>query len=327
MISKVSKSRFSKKAQEESGASLGLVSALLITIALILVITIFFKDNVLNYVQGKNIEEQTCRNDILAHSSATKWSAGTINTLPNCKPLDIKINPLSNSANKELADAMMFCQERWQFGKLELFPDISGKDDYGIYCNPCAHIEFTNYAPMNNFFDYLYGSSPDGYSSKYIDLLKTYNSPGAPQSSLQGLSSVPVLTNTDYLVIFVYAKGESSIGRLKDNFNKHYARNFKKVAKGTVYGAIAGGVVTVAVGLTAIIAGVFSGGVGTVVVLGAAGGVAGASAGGYLTYFFGDAVVPVWVSEVLLVPNNAETFLNIGCQATYQGKKTALKDV
>jgi hypothetical protein len=249
-----------------------------------------------------NPAETACRASIQTHAKLLDLSADTIKTELKCEPrtITVKVGDEEN-AKRQLAEAMRSCWDRWGKGNLVLFKES------GIYCNPCAYITFDKPSGITGFEEYLQTAFVPKTQTTYADyLLGTSSSQGSAVKKKPGSSEVmiPFSTDRDAVVFFVYAKG-TSVQKMSEYFSRDIARNTKEIASNTVVGAAAG------VGIALFVIG--TGGVGAIVI----GGI-GAASGGVLTYLYGDAKKPEWISLVMLRQNDAAELKKIGCEFAQQ---------
>jgi hypothetical protein len=270
-------------------------------------------------------EEAQCRASIVAHARIVYASGGDLISQIVCTPKQVTISTENEeNAKRQLAETMKTCWDRWQRGTPELFKDN------GIYCNPCAFVSFQGGRDsLTNFPAYLSATNitKDGptyavYLSSSSSQYAQGNVPAVGANEPQQLLS----TKTDYAVLFVTAKGKSNVAFLKDHFWDNPARSTGTVVKGSIRGAAVGGV-GASIGIIGAAAlGLAVPGPGWVVtgivVLGVAGGAIG---GGMYTYEKSTVELPEWVSQVELVPNDADYIAKLGCRKVEQQGPSQLK--
>lgn len=301
-----------KKGEELSSK---LFILMIIAIAFLLVMVIFFKQTFDKPVD----EEALCRQDIEMHSSITKWTAGILTTLPHCKPNQVLIDPLSEEANHELAEELKFCWDRWQQGKLQLFPDDPNdlnddEEGEGIYCNPCSIITYKNNQPLEGFTNYLLTEKPKGREDTYYEYLNSFHT--NDNTKLNPAFQDKILTDDDYVVLYLHAKGENSLLSVRKALDSQYkAQAVKSMVQDGIQGAAIGGGVAAAgiVGVSAVIgSAVITGGFSLIIV-----GV-GVGVGAIWGAMSADVKTPEWASIVVMDKVSSETFKNLGCQYSYQ---------
>jgi hypothetical protein len=196
------------------------------------------------------IAKTICEADIKAHEAA-HVSGFDFSSKIRCPTEYITIKTDDQTEiKKTIATKMYECSKRYNRGKKELF----GEEQ--TYCDICAVMNFETSNPITGFAEYLLAEkTPEGIS--YMDYLMGHETEEAadvlatrPDISASGR---PLDPSKNYSVIFVYAKGSSSIDRLRDFLNEDL-KHAGYMAAGTFF--VVGGILTIASGGTfAVVAG------------------------------------------------------------------------
>jgi len=279
----------------------GSIASVLLILAAVVVLLLFITRQL--HAGDLSVDEQKCRDSIALHSHVVHLGGGGSTPPIECTPKVVTVdNRDPDKAKQQVADQMVFCWDRWQQGKAELFTED------GIYCNPCSIIRFTDPSkPIRGFSTYL-TTQKTKYDLTYAQYLlgfQTEAAKGNVKYDLPDASVDRIAADQDFSVVFVYAKGKS-VQTIKDNFAKNPVGSTKQIALMTGVGAVAG-VAALAIS---------TGGIGLVVI--GVGAVAGGGMAALGEYFFGSAPRPEWVSFVVLQPYAADSFTGLNCSKINQ---------
>ncbi len=265
--------------------------------------------------------EENCRASIIANSKIVHGSAGTLSSNIQCEAEDKTISTRDQeAARRQLAEALRFCWDRWQHGSLELF------EGEGTFCNPCAFVSLQH--DLTDFNRYLFTTPIKKDGPTYVQYLTSTSTEFAEGNVPELPKDAPreLLPAGQYAVLFVYAKGEAAVGKLRDNLQKNSLLTATTVAKYSIRGAAigsgvaAGGVVAVFATMAAAGAAVPGPGwvVSAISLLGVAGGALyGAIKGGQYAYDT-QITLPQWTAQVVLLPNKPEEIARWGCTKSTQ---------
>lgn len=303
-------------AEGDSGVSSILAGAVVAAIVLVVGVLLYAK---FFHASAETPEEAICRTSILTNSRITYMSAAQFSPHIECAPARTTISTADEErAKRELADAYKACWDRWQRGTLELFSEP------GVYCNPCAYVRFSGKRPyLADFPAYLVETPVEEGEMTYAAYLSPASSEhadsnvpplpadAAPGGQMTQALSHALSTDTEYALLFIYARGEADVGKLKEHIWKNPTRSAKQLA------AYSGGGAVIVGGATAI-AGLFLPGPGWVwTALVVTGTVAG-GAGGFWAGYESGVDLPQWASLAILVPNDAAEIAQWGCERIEQ---------
>ena len=236
----------------------------------------------------------------------------------NCPAQNIAItsSDSQNAKNEKIARAMYDCWYAYGQGKLDLY---RGE---GTFCSVCAFVDVKTDQPVTGLPNYLMTTQvPDKSGLFYSDYLTRFTTPKAGQI-LGALKDQPVLEDKaqgdlpgkrTYAVLFVYAKGDDALAKVRDAFTLKTFQNKAGLTLGALGGlsvgtTLAGG--SALIGLATL--GALSGPpgwiiVGTAVVVGAVVG-----------DFFGSPDHPEWAAFTVMRewdPTNTPDLLknDLGC--------------
>jgi hypothetical protein len=252
----------------------------------------------------KDPQEALCRASIRTHSKLLDLTADNYASELDCEPkrLTVKTND-EEKAKRQLADELVNCWDRWGRGDLVLF------NGSGLYCNPCAFINFTGGKQIAGFDTYLTTTTMLDSEKTYAQYLLPSNSSEPMKVPSPGSSATVISFPTDQeaIILFVYAKG-TSVQEIQKYFERDKIRSTEKIVGVAGGVGIAGGIIAGVVCTGTIVCGI------SVVAAVGIGAVAGAT----YEYFWGSTEKPEWISFVMLRPNDAAAFKALGCKFIQQ---------
>jgi len=313
----------------DEGGLWPVIIGLLIAVV-ILVLGILLYNHLFHAGQGLPNEER-CRASIIANGKIVHGSAGTLNSKIQCEAKDVTIATRDQQAARhQLAESLRSCWDRWQHGSLELF---KGE---GTFCNPCAFVTLQH--DLTDFNRFLFLTPVEKGGPTYTQYLTSTSTEYAAGNVPELPKDTPreLLPAGQYAILFVDAKGQAAVGKLRENIDKNPAYAHKKIIQyagtaavvGGVAGGVGGGVVGYLLSAAAIsavvpgpgwvVAGITAVGAGAVAAVGAIIGATAGAAGGTALAGQTQLELPAWTAQVVLLPNRAEEIARWGCTKTTQ---------
>ena len=185
-----------------------------LVLALIIGVVLFY----FIYQADRNIDkaaEERCRISVERNA---KLRIGELALGPelDCETREITIgNDLSQDEAKEkIAREMYACWRQFGQGKLNLFKEKA------VYCNICSLITIETNDPIENFAKYLKDTNVPSLKTTYYEYLSGFSTSSAEEevessNTLEGGETELENDGTIYSVIFVYARGEGPISKIK----------------------------------------------------------------------------------------------------------------
>jgi hypothetical protein len=257
----------------------------LVLILIFLVVMLVFQDRVFK-LREEGATKDICKASVMKHVMARQWGINFVDDI-NCPTQRIKIPDSDKEAvKKKVAGAMYDCYDEFLQGKYELF-SAQGENNYCVICHV---ISFDNKMeiPVSEFADYLARTKIEGTNATYQDFFASYTTDTEATKNIikNTATAQDINTEYDYATVFTY------VGR-------GYTSKLFSTSAGITGGIVAGAVVTVLSGGSALI-------VGSVAV-------AAGAAGGFIGYQVGSDKTQDWSSGINLVPYNAEQLRQLGC--------------
>lgn len=142
--------------------------------------------------------------------------------------------------NKDIANEMISCYQKYGGGDVNLFEQAPGRN---LYCVMCTYIEFDESVPgpVDGLIDYMNEEEISGLGVTYSEFLAgATTTKSASGIEIPAQNEIIIDTNQDYAVYFIY-------GKAKDFWSDQLGNNIKSSVVGTVGGTALGiGVVAVA---------------------------------------------------------------------------------
>lgn len=282
-----------RKGQEE-GFSLLTKAAIFVVIAVIVVLLY----NVIFKATADVPAEEVCRKSINMHSLLLRATQGEYAAGIECEPT---VHPGHDAV--ALVDALAFCRERWDTLWRAEKPLYA---EHGIYCNPCGFLSLKDLHGFDVVLEQT--SAPSGMMNDYLFPVE-----GTWQAAKPRFAN---LTAGEYAVLFYYIRDEAPV-ELPDDTVKPLA-------------------------VSCILANMFASGSCTPV---AAKGLDWAAdwlreEGYYVSALVGHSFstlaqagstgtvdIASWAGAIMLVPNEADAFQDLGCELVDQASPVEARDV
>ena len=216
-------------------------------------------------------------------------------------------------AKQAISRALFTCWEDFGQGKLDLFTT------QGVYCNVCNWIDFQDtHGKVLGLTTYLGHATVPYRDISFLDYFSGYetphfhdymNDPALFDAKEAGAAPDIDDTGKRYATIFVYARGEDGINRIKDTINDWVTPTSSGTGGRFIGGAVAG------------IVGFVGGGIGPFLLFGTGpvgwitSGLASVTVFGLTLHTFSSYTdKPQWMAFPRVVPYTPESFQKLGCQ-------------
>ncbi len=261
-------------------------------------------------------EEEHCRQTITMHSrlvrSTGEHAAPPIECAPDERVID---NRDPEKAKRQVADALVFCWERWQEGEIQLF------NEEGTFCNPCSIVTFRKAdGEFRGVTAYMENAKVNGVT--YADFLYPFESELYGEEKDMTHPELAFDTSETYAIVFYHDKNHSTRGLweavTEDPLKLTNA--MREAGTGATVGALVVGVPVLVIGGVCTF---ISGGIcapvtatGTLAATGI-GSTIGAAVGGGKSVMDG-LTYPEWFSMIFVIPHESEAYKALGCEAVFQ---------
>ncbi|MFP4423692.1 MAG: hypothetical protein ACLFP2_00515 [Candidatus Woesearchaeota archaeon] len=254
--------------------------------------TIFASDSL-------NHEDKMCRSSVktmeLMHIKGAQLEPQEL----KCPTKEVEIDAKKDSdIKKAIADEMVTCWDNFLRGKPEIF------EKRQVYCSVCSILSFKEEKEIDGFSTYL-AQTKYNDTITYMDYLMNYESSLAHKyienQNAKQIDDKVIDTAKDYSIVFVYAKGTSTIENWINTLGKKQTTAIIGIGTGAGAAAVTGYVLVTVV----------TGGVGlvTIAISGAVGLIAGATSA-IKTYLGGEEA---HLAMVLLREHTGESFKELQC--------------
>ncbi|MFO7710775.1 MAG: hypothetical protein R6V53_03360 [Candidatus Woesearchaeota archaeon] len=244
-------------------------------------------------------EDKMCRSSVrtmeLMHIKGAQLDPQEL----KCPTKEVEIKAKKESdIKKAIADEMVTCWDNFLRGEPEIF------EKKQVYCSVCSILSFKEDKEITGFSSYL-AQTKYNDTLTYMDYLMNYESSLAHKyiedEDVANIDDKTIDTANDYSVVFVYAKGTSTIEDWINTLGKKTTTSIIGMGAGTGAAVITGYVLVTTI----------TGGVGlvTIAISGAVGLITGI-ASGIATYFGGEEA---HLAMVLLREHTGESFKELSC--------------